>query len=51
MPDPGLGVVLPAQTTMHGNANLPIAIPDDPALVGARLYMQWAIICGGQALG
>jgi hypothetical protein len=35
-------VSVPMVTTANGTSSLPLTIPNDPALVGLKLYFQWA---------
>ncbi|MEM7206146.1 MAG: hypothetical protein AAF628_38185 [Planctomycetota bacterium] len=51
IPDPLLGVVLTSLTSARGNTSQPVRIPDNPALVGARVFVQWAIAGGSGYLG
>ncbi|MEM7205978.1 MAG: hypothetical protein AAF628_37330 [Planctomycetota bacterium] len=51
VPDPTLGAVVPSGTNARGNASLPVAIPDNPALIGGHIFTQWAIAGGSRFLG
>ncbi|MEM7201514.1 MAG: hypothetical protein AAF628_14690 [Planctomycetota bacterium] len=51
VPDPLLGVILGSGTSAQGNAALLVPIPDNPALIGARLFAQWGVTGGSGSLG